>query len=150
MVTASHDEAQHKTPAKTRQRQTYMLHEVDTYFPKGKMQGSDFRYAALKAASRGHKTIWIRKTNTKEMREYSGSIVELDTPKEVKRGDRVIKYTRRPAVKFVRKWTYQGDIATDNETPATGTDIPDATPTPAAPEPIAPEAAAAQAAQAVA
>lgn len=101
------------TATKPRQRSTYMLHEVDTYFPKGKMQGSDFRYAALKAASRGHTKIWIRRTNTKEMREYEGSIVKLDTPKKVKRGDRVIEYTRRPAVKFVRKWIYQG--APDDE-----------------------------------
>jgi hypothetical protein len=96
-----------------------MLHEVDTYACIGKLQGSDFRYAALKAASKGHKRIWIRRTNTKEMREYAGHIIELDTPKEVKRGDRVIKYTRRPGVKFVKKWIFEGPTDNDDKVPIT-------------------------------
>lgn len=107
------------TEPKTRPRTTYMLHEIDTYACIGKMQGSDFRYAALKAASKGHKRIWIRRTNTKEMREYTGSIIQLDTPKEVKRGDRIIKYTRRPGVKFVKKWTFQGTTDNDDKVPIT-------------------------------
>ena len=98
---------------------TYMLHEVGTYSCIGKMAGSDYRYSALKAASRGHKCIWVRRTNTKEMREYQGDIVKLETPKEVKRGDRTITYTQRPTVKFVKKWIFQGPTTQDDSVPIT-------------------------------
>ena len=107
-----------KPEAKTKKaKHTFMLHEVGTYACIGKMAGSDWRYSALKAASRGHKKIWVRRTNTKEMREYEGDIVKLETPKEVKRGDRTITYTQRPTVKFVKKWTFQGTTAQDDAVP---------------------------------
>ena len=102
---------------KPKQKKTYMLHAVDTCECIGKMAGSDYRYSALKAASRGHKRIWVRQTNTKEMREYQGDIIKLATPKEVKRGDRTITYTQRPTVKLVNKWTYQGPTTGDDAEP---------------------------------
>lgn len=90
-----------------------MLHDPKDLSSLGKYQSTDFRYAALKVASRGHKSILLRKTNTKEIREFTGDVVALDTPKEIHRGDRVIKYTKKPVVKFVKKWVYQGAIADD-------------------------------------
>lgn len=96
---------------------TFMLHDPNDLSSLGKYQSTDFRYAALKVASRGHKSILLRKTNTKEMREFTGDVVALDVPKEIHRGDRVIKYTKRPVVKFVKKWTFEGQIDDDDELP---------------------------------
>lgn len=98
-------------PAKA--KSTFMLHDPKDLSSLGKYQSTDFRYAALKVASRGHKSILLRKTNTKEIREFTGDVVALDTPKEIHRGDRVIKYTKKPVVKFVKKWVYQGAINED-------------------------------------
>ena len=100
-----------------------MLHEPETYACLGKMTGSDYRYASLKAASRGHTRIWIRRTNTKEVREFQGSIQHLDVPKEVKRGDRTITYTRRPVVKFVSKWMWN-DAKNDEDSDIVKDQIP--------------------------
>lgn len=91
-------------------KSTFMLHDPKDLSSLGKYQSTDYRYAALKVASRGHKHILLRKTNTKEVREFTGDVVALDNPKEIHRGDRVIKYTKKPVVKFVKKWVYQGDI----------------------------------------
>jgi hypothetical protein len=99
---------------------TFMLHDPKDLSSLGKYQSTDFRYAALKVASRGHKAILLRKTNTKEMREFTGDVVPLDAPKEIHRGDRVIKYTKKPVVKFVKKWVYAGAVDDDE------VDTPDA------------------------
>lgn len=90
-----------------------MLHDPKDLSSLGKYQSTDFRYAALKVASRGHKNILLRKTNTKEIREFTGDVVPLDNPKEIHRGDRVIKYTKKPVVKFVKKWVYTGAVDDD-------------------------------------
>lgn len=104
------------TPApKTKKpKVTFMLHDAKDFASLGKYQSTDFRYAALKVASRGHKHILLRKTNTKEMREFTGDVVPLAAPKEIHRGDRVIRYTKKPVVKFVKKFTYQGSIDDDD------------------------------------
>lgn len=102
-------------PKTKKPKSTFMLHDPKDYSSLGKYQSTDFRYAALKVASRGHKDILLRKTNTKEIREFKGDVVTLDTPKEIHRGDRVIKYTKKPVVKFVKKWVYQGVIDDDTE-----------------------------------
>ena len=99
-----------KTNAKAKTKHTFMLHDPNDLSSLGKYQSNDFRYAALKVASRGHTKILLRKTNTKEIREFSGNVVELDKPKEIHRGDRVIKYSKKPVVKFVKKWVYQGAV----------------------------------------
>ena len=103
-------------PKQPKPKCTFMLHDPKDLTSLGKYQSTDFRYAALKVASRGHKQILLRKTNTKEIREFTGDVVTLDTPKEIHRGDRVIKYTKKPVVKFVKKWVYSG--AVDDEEPA--------------------------------
>lgn len=100
-----------------RPRCTFMLHDPRDLSSLGKYQSTDFRYAALKVASRGHTQILLRKTNTKEIREFSGAVVPLDKPKEIHRGDRVIKYTKKPEVKFVKKWVYQGSLDEDEDAP---------------------------------
>lgn len=102
-------------PKEKKPKSTFMLHDPKDLSSLGKYQSTDFRYAALKVASRGHKTILLRKTNTREIREFSGDVVALDQPKEIHRGDRVIKYTRKPVVKFVKKWVFQGEVPDDEE-----------------------------------
>lgn len=92
---------------------TFMLHDPSDMSSLGKYVSTDYRYAALKVASRGHTRILLRKTNTKEIREFTGNVVTLDTPKEIHRGDRVIRYSKKPVVKFVKKWVYQGAIDDD-------------------------------------
>jgi len=91
-----------------REKFTFMLHNKSDMSPAGKYASSDYRYAALKCASKGVEDILLRRTNTKEIREFKGQIVVLDKPKEINRGDRVITYTRKPTVKFVKKWSYNG------------------------------------------
>lgn len=95
-------------------KSTFMLHDPKDLSSLGKYQSTDFRYAALKVASRGHKQILLRKTNTKEIREFTGDVVTLDQPKEIHRGNRVIKYSKKPVVKFIKKWVYQGPIEDDS------------------------------------
>jgi hypothetical protein len=106
-----------KAPKAPKAKCTFMLHDPSDLSSLGKYQSTDFRYAALKVASRGHKSILLRKTNTKEIREFKGDVVALDTPKEIHRGDRVIRYSKKPVVKFVKKWVYQGPL-TDEPEPA--------------------------------
>lgn len=95
-------------------KSTFMLHDPKDMSSLGKYQSTDFRYAALKVASRGHTDIWLRKTNTKEVRKFAGRVDNLDTPKEIHRGNRVIRYTKKPVVKFVGKFDFNGEI---NDTP---------------------------------
>lgn len=114
------------SPATTkRARSTFMLHKPDTMECLSKFQSSDYRYGALKAASRGHTVIWLRKTNSKEIRVYSGEICQLDEPAQIKRGDRTITYSKKPVVKFVRKFVWTGEINEDEEP-----DLPAAPPAP--------------------
>jgi len=99
----------------------------------GKLVSADYRYGALKACSRINKLpdsckgeeegtvkIWLRRTNTKIIREYIGKVVTLDTPQVVVREKREIVYTKRPQVKYVRQWVWQEEEgqntnATDQE-----------------------------------
>jgi hypothetical protein len=89
-------------------RYTYMLHNPEDMSSLGKYVSTDYRYAALKVASRGFKKILLRKTNSKEVREFDGDVVTLDTPKIIKRADREIEYFKKPTVKFVKKYVYGG------------------------------------------
>jgi hypothetical protein len=102
-----------KATRNKRPRLTFMLHAPDTYENLGKFQSSDARYAALKCASRGHKNILLRQTNTSQIVEYEGSVQDLDVPKEITRGDppRTIRYTKKPVVRFVKKYVYTGPVA---------------------------------------
>lgn len=102
-------------PKVPKAKSTFMLHNPNDYSSLGKYQSTDFRYAALKVASRGHTNILLRKTNTKEMREFTGAVVPLDTPKEIHRGDRVIRYTKKPVVKFIKRWVYNGAVNDDED-----------------------------------
>jgi hypothetical protein len=107
-------------------RHTFMLHSPATMESLGKFQSSDYRYAALKVASRQHPVlkatldsgedysrILLRKTNTKEIREFEGRVITLDTPTEVKRGDRTISYSKKPVVKYVNRWIFDNAEAFD-------------------------------------
>jgi hypothetical protein len=101
-------------PKRTRSKSVFMAHDPDTFACNGKYTSVDWRYGALKCCSRmgGEPgvvhNILLRKTGTKEVRQYEGNIVSLDTPQIVKRGDRVISYTKKPVVKFVKKFMWGG------------------------------------------
>lgn len=99
-----------KTP---KQKFTFMLHDPKTFESLGKYVSTDARYSALKAASRGVKDIYLRKTNSKIIYKYKGDVVTLDTPQVVKRGTREIKYYKKPVVKFQEKFVYQGNVDLD-------------------------------------
>lgn len=95
-----------------------MLHEPRTLQALCKCQSTDFRYAALKCASRrdklppscsnedGSTKILLRRTNSKVLREYTGNVITLDTPQQVVRDGRTITYTKKPQVKFMKSWTW--------------------------------------------
>lgn len=101
-------------PAKSRKpRITFMLHDPDSMANLGKFVSTDYRYAALKAASRGRTRILLRKTNTKEVREFTGDIVPLATPKVIQRMGREIVYQKKPKVQFVRGFVYKGPLPTE-------------------------------------
>lgn len=94
-------------------KRTFMLHDHPTeknFESLGKYVSTDARYSALKAASKGFKDIYLRPTNTKIVYHYTGDIVELDTPQVVTRGERQITYTKKPAVKFQKKFVFTGDV----------------------------------------
>lgn len=102
-------------PAAPKPKTTFMLHNPDDMSSKGKYVSTDYRYAALKAASRGHGKIYLRKTNTKEVRMFEGSIVPLTNPKKIHRGDRVIEYNRKPTVKYVGSFVFEGQLPEDED-----------------------------------
>ena len=91
-------------------KHTYMLHNPSDMTSLGKYVSTDYRYAALKVASRGHRRILLRRTNSKEIREFEGDVVPLDTPKIIYRAGatKPIEYSRKPSVKFVKAWTFAG------------------------------------------
>ena len=115
-TTAIDTAAGQKQPKK---KSTFMLHDPISMGSICKLNAQDWRYSALKVASRINKMpestkgeeegtikIWLRKTNTKLMREYIGRVITLETPQEVLRAGRKITYTKRPQVKFVRSWLW--------------------------------------------
>lgn len=102
-------------PRTKKPKSTFMLHDPVDFHPLGKFISTDYRYAALKTASRGVTKILLRKTNTKTIREFEGRIITLDTPKEIVRGNRTIVYAKKPAVKFVRTFLYAGPAIDDSE-----------------------------------
>jgi len=59
--------------------------------------------------------ILLRKTNTKLVYEFDGHVQTLDKPQVVKRGERTIEYTKKPVVKFVKKYMYEGELPADDD-----------------------------------
>jgi hypothetical protein len=102
-------------------RSTFMLHDPKDMSSLGKYVSTDYRYAALKVASRGHTDILLRRTNTKEVRVYRGEVVTLDNPKKITRSGRVIEYNKKPQVHFVRKFVYDGPIKNEESTEQSAT-----------------------------
>lgn len=98
-----------KTTKTGKEKRTFMLHSPSDMSALGRFSSTDWRYAALKAASRGHTNIFLRQTGTREVRSFEGSRQEIPA-KEITRGGRTIVYTHRPAVKFLKKFTYAGAV----------------------------------------
>jgi hypothetical protein len=113
-VAVTSPETAKKTP---KPKSTFMLHDPKTFESLGKYVSTDARYSALKAASRGIEDIYLRKTNTKLIFHYKGSVVNLDKPQVVMRGTREIVYSKKPVVKFQKKFVYEGDLNLDAEDP---------------------------------
>ena len=88
---------------------TFMLHDPVSMAALGRFVSTDWRYAALKAASRDHTKILLRQTGTREIREFQGAKITIP-PKIIVRGGREISYTHRPSVKFVHKFIYEGAV----------------------------------------
>lgn len=86
-----------------------MLHDPSSMAPLGKFVSTDYRYAALKAASRGHTKILLRQTGTREVRAFDGMKAAIE-PKSIVRGGRTVTYTHQPKVKFVRSFTFDGTV----------------------------------------
>jgi len=103
------DEPKNKKP-----KRTFMLHAADDMTALGRFISTDWRYAALKAASRGHTNILLRQTGTREVRKFDGQKVAIDA-KQITRGGRTITYTHRPQVKYNGKFTYAGAIDDTNK-----------------------------------
>lgn len=110
-------EQQTKPEKKKREKHVYMLHDPETFASKGRFIATGPRFAAQKAASRGFKKIYLRKTNTKKVYVYNGDIVTLDEPHVIQRGDQTITYRRKSVVKAAQKpFIYDGNIPNDDET----------------------------------
>lgn len=99
-----------------RAKKTFMLHDPVDMSAAGRFVAPGFREAALKAASRGHSDILLRRSGTREIRRFSGHIETLDVPKVVKRGEREVLFSKKPNVKFVDKFQFDGTVHDENET----------------------------------
>jgi hypothetical protein len=98
-----------EAPKNKKPKRTFMLHAADDMTALGRFISTDWRYAALKAASRGHTNILLRQTGTREVRKFDGQKVAIEA-KQITRGGRTITYTHRPQVKYNGKFTYAGAI----------------------------------------
>ena len=103
------DTAPTANKAKNAKSRTFMLHDPTTMAALGRFVSTDWRYAALKAATRSHETILLRQTGTREVREFKGTRAKIE-PKEIVRGGRTITYEYRPQVTSVRSFVYTGAI----------------------------------------
>lgn len=102
-------------PRKSRPKRTFMLHGVDDMSCVHKFSAPGFREAAMKAASKGHGRILLRRCGTSEVREYVGRFVALDPPVVVARrgAAKPIEYHRKPRVEFVRAFQFSGNNVED-------------------------------------
>lgn len=107
--TSSVENTVNKAPKHKKPKRTFMLHAADDMTALGRFISTDWRYAALKAASRGHTNILLRQTGTREVRKFDGQKVAIEA-KQITRGGRTITYTHRPQVKYNGKFTYAGAI----------------------------------------
>lgn len=96
-----------------RPKKTFMLHVPGDMSAAGRFVAPGYREAALKAASRGHTDILLRKSGTREIRQFQGFIETLSAPKVVKRGDREVLFSKKPNVKFVKKYQFDGKVQDD-------------------------------------
>jgi len=110
---------------------TYMLHDPEDMTSLGKYVSTDYRYAALKVVSRWHKKglrrILLRRTNSKEIHEFEGSVTPLDKPKVIRRAGQEIMYHHRPDVKFIKAWTFETSLPTKARRPRVTGLIPEVT-----------------------
>lgn len=96
-----------------RPKKTFMLHDPTDMSAAGRFVAPGYREAALKAASRGHTDILLRRSGTREIRQFQGFIETLSVPKTVKRGDREVLFSKKPNVKFVSKYQFDGKVQDD-------------------------------------
>ena len=98
----------------TATKKTFMLH-APTGEALGNFTGNNYRSAAMKAASKlckstEPKELHLRRTGDRKVKVFLGYSQVLDRPQEVKRGDKTVIYTKKPAVRFTKQvYEYQGD-----------------------------------------
>ena len=109
-------EAKTMEPKAKKPVSTWMLHCPKTMASVGKYNSASHRNAALKAATKGFTTIWLRPTNTKKIYVYEGSVTPVET-KMISRGDRVIPYSKKPCAKFVETFEYTGNQLLEDDKP---------------------------------
>lgn len=117
-------------PDGPKKKETYFLYDPSSLKPLARMQSRNgWRYAALKVASKLHKfpeslrdeedpalsRIWLRKSNTREVREYLGKVEDIP-PQTIVRQGREITFKRRPVVKYTgKRWQWKGNKNEEEE-----------------------------------
>ncbi len=131
-------------PKTCRPKCTFMLHDPKNLSSLGKFVSTDYRYAALKVASRAHKpnykALWVdgvaggaskillRKTNTKEVRVFEGKSIDLKEPKKIFRGKQEVLYFKKPVVSELKgeRFTISGNVDDDESVTDAATAAPPA------------------------
>lgn len=91
-----------KAEKKPGKKQSYMLHTPDECLePIGKFVSTSIRGAALKAVTRGHTDIWLRRTGQKKIVKFKGEKKPLDAPRVVMKGDKEIVFKTKSAAERV-------------------------------------------------
>lgn len=87
----------------TSKKHNYVLLDARTLRDTDRVfTGASVYAAAKKAAARGAKKIFLRRTGTDTVHEYRGSVRKLKTPRVVDRNGTEIVYTKETSVKKVR------------------------------------------------
>ena len=123
-----------------------MLHDPSDMSDIGRFRGPDVWHAALKAASRRHERILLRRTRTRIVHEFAGRRVKLEAPAETERAGARVRFEFRPQVEHVRSWEFATPLSTaegDALGPPAAADPAERTPPP--PKTTAPAAPAAPA-----
>ena len=91
-----------KTEKKPGKKQTYMLHTPDESLkPIGRFVSTSIRGAALKAVTRGHSDIWLRRTGQKKIIKFKGEKKLLDQPRVVMKGEKEIVFKTKSVAERV-------------------------------------------------
>jgi hypothetical protein len=91
---------------------TFMLHDPSDMSDIGRFRGNDVWHAALKAASKKHERILLRRTRTKIVHEFAGRRERLAAPKSVIKNGEPVTFEFQPRVEHVRSWEFTTPLTT--------------------------------------